>query len=50
MDKNDDNIGNPKEVDAAVSAAEAAFPAWSALDYPDRAKYLYKIADLIDER
>ena len=40
----------PDDVGAAVDAADAAFPAWAALDPADRAKYLLKIADLIDER
>ncbi|MGI9390666.1 MAG: aldehyde dehydrogenase family protein [Boseongicola sp.] len=36
---------NATDVDAAVNAAHAAFPAWSALSYQDRASYLVKIAD-----
>ena len=33
------------DVDAAVHAADAAFPAWSALSYQDRAGFLVKIAE-----
>ncbi len=33
------------DVDAAVQAAHAAFPAWSALSYPERAGYLKMIAE-----
>ena len=36
------------EVEDAVRAAAGAFPAWSSLGYEARAKYLLKIADLID--
>jgi len=39
-----------QDVDMAVSAAELAFPAWSALSCQARAGYLLKIADRIDER
>ncbi len=37
-----------EDVDLAVAAAQAAFPAWSQLAYDARANYLFKIADLID--
>ena len=33
------------DVDAAVQAAYAAYPAWAALSYEERAAYLLKIAD-----
>lgn len=36
------------DVAAAVEAAEAAFPAWSALEAPQKARYLNAIADLIE--
>ena len=39
-----------RDVDAAVGAAKAAFPSWSATPAEDRAKYLFKIADLIEAR
>ena len=39
-----------QEADLAVQAAVEAFPAWSKLAYEERAKYLMKIADKIDER
>ena len=39
-----------KEVDQAVSAAHAAFPAWAALGPAGRAPYLHRLAALIDER
>jgi aldehyde dehydrogenase (NAD+) len=39
-----------EDVDAAVAAARAAFPAWSALPGAERAKYLFRVARLIQER
>ena len=36
-------------MDAAVKAAEEAFPAWAAVMPADRAKILNKIADIIEE-
>jgi len=39
-----------QEADLAVQAAVEAFPAWSKLGYEERAKYLMKIADKIDDR
>jgi betaine-aldehyde dehydrogenase/5-carboxymethyl-2-hydroxymuconic-semialdehyde dehydrogenase len=36
------------EADLAVTAAEAAFPAWAALSVDERATYLERLADLID--
>jgi len=38
------------DIDAAVASAKGAFPAWSALPSAKRAKFLYRLADLIDER
>ncbi len=35
----------PDDIDAACKAAHAAFPAWAALSYSERADYLRKIAD-----
>src|SRR3954471_23579653 len=35
--------GSPEEVDAAVSAAQAALPAWRSLSPHARARYLYAI-------
>ncbi|WP_052848775.1 aldehyde dehydrogenase family protein [Streptomyces avicenniae] len=37
------------DVDAAVAAARAAFPAWSALPGAERGKYLFRIARLLQE-
>lgn len=37
-----------QDVEAAVVAAKAAFPAWSGLRQEERSAYLLKIADLID--
>ncbi len=42
--------GSAKDVDAAVRAARAAFPAWSALPGSERAKFLFRIARRIQER
>ena len=36
------------EADLAVTAAEAAFPAWAALSVHERGAYLDRLADLID--
>ncbi len=41
--------GNERDAEAAVSAAHVAFPAWAALSPRQRAKYLRRLADLIDE-
>jgi aldehyde dehydrogenase (NAD+) len=41
--------GTPADVNAAVKAARAAFPGWSALKGFERAKYLYAIARLIQK-
>jgi aminomuconate-semialdehyde/2-hydroxymuconate-6-semialdehyde dehydrogenase len=37
-----------RDIEAAVVAAESAFPAWSALPSAERARLLFKLADLID--
>jgi len=37
-------LGTKEDVDVAVDAAKAAFPAWSALSGHKRARYLYAIA------
>jgi aldehyde dehydrogenase (NAD+) len=37
------------DVDSAVAAAAAAFPAWSSLSGFDRAKFFYKLADLYEQ-
>ena len=42
--------GSAADVDAAVQAARAAFPAWSALSGHRRARYLYAIARQIQKR
>lgn len=39
--------GGAREVEAAVAAAQAAFPAWAATSAPERAKLLHKLGDLI---
>ncbi len=38
-----------EDVDAAVAAAKAAFPAWSALSGHERARYLYALARLVQK-
>ena len=43
-------IGTPALVDAAVTAAEAAFPSYAALTREDRAVFLERIADEIEAR
>ncbi|GJQ28515.1 MAG: aldehyde dehydrogenase [Phycisphaerae bacterium] len=42
--------GTEKDVDAAVSAARKALPAWAGLPGVERAKYLYRIARRVQER
>ena len=39
-----------EDVDRAVRAAREAFPAWAALPGAERAKYLFRIARLLQER
>lgn len=38
------------DVDAAVAAAKAAFPAWSRMDAAERGKPILKLADAIEAR
>ncbi len=42
--------GDPDDVTAAVESARAAHPKWTALPELERAKYLFRIARLIQER
>ncbi|MEO6154177.1 MAG: aldehyde dehydrogenase [Thermomonas sp.] len=42
--------GDAADVDAAVAAAQAAFPAWSALPNSERARWLEKLADALESR
>ena len=42
--------GTAETAHRAVSAAEAAFPAWASLSPAERGQYLHRLADLIDER
>src|SRR5690349_7300296 len=42
--------GSAAEVDAAVSAAREAFPAWAGLDVAERSTILRRVADGIDAR
>jgi aminomuconate-semialdehyde/2-hydroxymuconate-6-semialdehyde dehydrogenase len=44
------SAGGASEVDAAVAAARAAFPAWAALPVSDRAAVLRRVAEGIDAR
>ncbi|KAK4183226.1 NAD/NADP-dependent betaine aldehyde dehydrogenase [Podospora australis] len=41
-------VSTQEDVDAAVKAATAAFPAWSALSQDERGEYLLKFADALD--
>ncbi len=43
-------LGDSADVDRAVTAAAAAFPAWSGLTPGERARYLFRIARIIQER
>ena len=42
--------GGEDEANAAIAAAKAAFPAWAATPPAERAAYLHRIADLVEER
>ncbi|QSX75706.1 aldehyde dehydrogenase [Lysobacter arenosi] len=42
--------GDAADVEAAITAAEAAFPAWSALPNSERARWLEKLADALEAR
>ena len=42
--------GDGADVEAAIAAAEGAFPAWSALPNSARARWLEKIADALESR
>ena len=41
--------GGPEDIDAAVRAAERAFPKWSRLPASERAKYLLRIAQTLSD-
>jgi malonate-semialdehyde dehydrogenase (acetylating) / methylmalonate-semialdehyde dehydrogenase len=41
--------GSAAEVDSAVDAAHAAFPAWRALPAADRVQFLFKLKNLLEE-
>jgi aldehyde dehydrogenase (NAD+) len=42
--------GNEKDIDAAVKSANKAFESWSKTAPKERAKYIYRIARMIQER
>jgi aminomuconate-semialdehyde/2-hydroxymuconate-6-semialdehyde dehydrogenase len=42
--------GTAEDVEAAVAAAEAALPAWSALPNTERARWLEKLADALEAK
>ena len=42
--------GIPEDIERAAAAAQAALPAWSALNGPARGALLYKVADLLEQR
>ena len=42
--------GTAEDANAAIAAAQAAFPGWSQTPYPQRVELLRKAADLIDAR
>ncbi|HEY5850899.1 MAG TPA: aldehyde dehydrogenase [Lysobacter sp.] len=42
--------GDAADVEAAIAAAEAAFPAWSALPNSERARWLEKLADALEAK
>ena len=42
--------GDARDVDAAIAAAQAAFPAWSSLPNSARARWMERLADALDAR
>src|SRR5204863_2782553 len=46
----DISAGTETEVDAAVTAARAAFPAWAAMDVAERSAILRRVAEGIEAR
>ena len=42
--------GDARDVDAALAAAERAFPAWSALPNSERARWMERLADALETR
>lgn len=42
-------FANPKEVEQAIAAAKAAFPAWSAMPAIRRARILFKYKELLEQ-
>lgn len=43
-------LAQPPDVEAALSAAAAAFPGWRATSVAERAKLLRKVADIMEQR
>ena len=43
-------LGDERDAKLAVDAAAAAFPAWSNLSAAARARYLHRVADLLEQR
>jgi acyl-CoA reductase-like NAD-dependent aldehyde dehydrogenase len=43
-------LGDDRDATLAVDAAAAAFPAWSKLSAAARAKYLHRVADILERR
>ncbi len=44
------SLGTATDVDAAVAAARAAFPAWAAMPVAQRCEILRKVADIVESR
>jgi aldehyde dehydrogenase (NAD+) len=42
--------GSAADITRAADAAEAAFPAWAATNPPARARFLFKVADILEGR
>ena len=42
--------GSAADITKAADAADAAFPAWSGMNPPARAKFLFKVADILESR
>ena len=41
------DIATPEEVDTSVERAIIAAKSWSRLSYPERARYIYRVRDVI---
>jgi acyl-CoA reductase-like NAD-dependent aldehyde dehydrogenase len=50
LDLGDFALADPAHVEAAMQAAQAAFPAWRALSVAERAAFIRRVGDIMEER